>query len=628
MFDIIRNNQKLVQIILGIILLPFAFFGVDSFFRNSGVSNRDAATVGDKSITLPEYQKALNEQRGRLQATLGAQASAMLESPEVKAAVLDELIQRRLLERYAEKERLAVTDQELAKLITSHPSLQENGSFSQQRYEALIANKGVSKEFFEYDLRQNMKVQQPWIAVAAGSIAGKAPADHWLKTQMEEREISEAVLRPEQFLNGIKISPDAIKTYYETNQQKFELPEQVRAEYVILSLENLAQAEQVTPDEVTKGVEASGFAATWEQARSKAQTLQAELKKNPKRFADLARENSEDPGSKDKGGDLGFFGRGMMVKPFEDAVFKMKIGDISNIVESDFGFHIISLTAIRQGGKGEERQASHILLAKPKGAKNLETMQAEIAAKLKREKAAKKFAAMSESFRDTVFEQADSLTPAADKFQLKVQQSGWLVKGQNGLGPFSNPKLSAALFSEDALKNQRNTEAIEVAPNVMVAARVLEHKPAQLQSLEIVSPSVEKLLAYQEAEKRAAQAGQDKLEKMAKGEKLDLAWTAPHTITRSQAANLSPEAIKTIFHANTGKLPTFVGAPSVGGSFTIYRISKVNSFVAEAEEKPQVSVLRNQYARVVGEQELRAWMISLRSQFPVAINKSALESEK
>lgn len=631
MFDTVRNNQKVVQIVLALITLPFAFWGVESYIRNVS-SDNEVASVGGTKISLAEFQKTLREQQERALPNLAGRDPAMLNSPEMRRAVLDTLVQRRLLALYAGKAHLTVGNDQLVRFIASVPSLQENGEFSPQRYEALVAAQNMSKEMFEYQVRQDLMIQQAFAAVGDAALSGRGAADRWLAAQLEEREISEAILRPDQYLSKVKISPEAIKAYYEANLGKFVLPEQLRAEYLVLSRDNLL--DQVTvPEEEVKAwyqsradrykqseerrashvlIALSKQAGDAERsaAESKAADILAQARKTPGDFAKLAKQHSQDPGSADRGGDLDWFSRGAMVKPFEEAVFALKEGQVSEVVRSDFGLHVIKLTGIR-----------------PERSRPLEDVRGEIVAELKAQAAAKKYAELAEGFSNIVYEQPDSLKPAAEKFHLTVQQSDWLVKGGAAAGPLANAKLLAALFSEDALKNGRNTEAVEIAPHVLAAARVIEHKPTVQQSLDTVTPTIERYLAVQEAAKLAAQAGEEMLAKLNKGEKVDIQWAAARTISRSFAPNLPANAVRAVFKADTARLPAFTGLAGPNG-YALFRVSAAKPFVAGADEKPRAKALRAQYERLIAAEELTAWITFLKGQFPVELNKAALEAKE
>lgn len=630
MFDIVRSNQKIVQIVLALIILPFAFFGIDSYFRSHGGAD-EIATVGGSKISVAEFQHALREQQDRLRPALGGRDPALLDSPELKRAVLDGLIQRRLLALQASKEHLTISNEQLAGFIAAVPNLQEDGKFSPKRYEMLIASQGMSKAAFEANVRQDLLIQQPLVAVGDASLAGEATMKRWLAIQMEEREISEATLRPDRYVAKVKVAPDAVKTYYEANLKRFELPEQLRAEYLVLSRDQLAEQVSVGDDEIKAWYQSHGDryrqpetrrashilitvaknapADQVKAAEAKAAEVLAQARKAPGDFARLAKQYSQDPGSAERGGDLDWFARGAMVKPFEDAVFALKEDQVSDIVRSDFGLHIIKLTGIRA-----ER------------ARTLDEVRGEIAAELKAQAAAKKYAEMAEAFSNTVYEQSDSLKPAAEKYKLAVQTSDWLIRNGAGTGPFANAKLMAALFSEDAIKNRRNTEAIEIAPNVLVSARVLEHKPASQQSLETVAATIEKFLAHQEAVKLAVTDGEAQLARLGKGETAEVAWGTPRSVTRAYAPNLSPEALRAMFRADAAKLPAYSGVATPNG-YALYRIGKVKPYAPGAEEPAQAKSLRAQYARTIAEQEMLGWIGTVRDQFPVEINRAILESK-
>jgi parvulin-like peptidyl-prolyl isomerase len=329
---------------------------------------------------------------------------------------------------------MVVSNEQLVQFIASVPSLQENGRFSKERYEAVVASQNMSKEMFEARLRQDMAMQQLILPVTEGGIAGREASARWLAAQMEQREVSEAPLLPEKYLGQAKLAADAVQKYYEANRKQFELPEQVRAEFVVLSRDELAAAVAINEEEARKyytshadryktgetrrashiliRVDSGAPEAAVAAARAKADQLLAQVRKAPADFAKLAKDNSQDPGSAAKGGDLDWFGRGAMVKAFEDAAFALKDGQVSDVVRSDFGFHVIRVTGVR-----------------PEHVKPFEEVKAEILAELKREAGMKKYADAAEAFGNTVYEQADSLKPAAEKWKLDLRQSPWLAKG-------------------------------------------------------------------------------------------------------------------------------------------------------------------------------------------------------
>lgn len=628
MFDLVRNNKKVSQLILAIIVVPFAFFGIDSLVSGGGAN--EVAKVGKSSITLEEFQRSLSEQQERLRPQL-AHNPALLESPEFRQGVLQELINQRLLLLHATESGMGVSNAMLSGFIASLPALQQDGKFSRERYEALVAAQNMSVEGFEAMLRRDLLTQQVSLPVANAALLGNLPTDRWLAAQLEERVIAEATLRAEHFAGNTKPDEAAIKRYYEENRARFEQPEQVKIEYVVLSQDQLIAKMQVSDAEIKAAYEVNAAryrkpeqrrashiliradkaapAAEIKSAEDKAAQLLAQLKTKPGDFAALAKAHSQDPGSATNGGDLGFFGRGMMVKPFEEAAYALQENQISDVVRSDFGFHIIKLTGIR----AEQAQP-------------LDEVRNEIAGELKSQVGARKYVEAAEGFTNMVYEQADSLKPAAEKYGLTILATDWMAKGGQLPAPLNAEKLTLAVFSEDALKHKRNTEAIEAAPSTLVSARVVEHRPAALTPLDQVSGMILQDLVREDALAQAATAGQSELDKLNRGEKSSVSWGGSRSISRLHAPNLSREASLAVFGAPSAKLPAYVGVKSPAG-FALYRIDQIKAFdpLAPGEAAPRAEALRQQYGEVLTREDLINWLAALRQHYGVTINSAALE---
>src|SRR5690606_12401647 len=316
--------------------------------------------------------------------------------------------------------------------------------------------------------------------IGQSAFVSRAVAQRFARERAETREVSRTLVNAGEYAGKVSVTPEEIDAYYAENQQEFETPVQVRAAYVALYRDAFASRIEVNEEEVRKQYEAriAPQMEAREQARAKAQSVLAELRKDPSRFAELAKQHSDDPGSAEQGGDLGFFGRGAMVKPFEDAVFKLKAGEISNLVETEFGFHIIRLNEV----KGGERHASHILFNAPSVADDPDAARKQIADEMRRQQLARQFPEAAEAYANLAYEQPDTLEPLVDRFGLKVAESGWLSRTA-GRPPLDNPRLLDALFGADAIEAKQNTEAVEVAPGKIVVARVIEHKARAMRPL-------------------------------------------------------------------------------------------------------------------------------------------------
>lgn len=626
MFDAVRNNKRIVQVFLALITLPFAFWGVESYVRN--VSNDgNVAKIGDVKITQQQFQQSLRDQQERLRAQMGNVDPKLLDNPEARKAVLDDLIDQRLLALEASKSRLMASDAAVSAAIGNIAAFQVDGKFSMERYEMALRNQGMSPAGFEAQVRQDLTFQQLANAIGRTGIMPKTVVDRVFGLQTEKREVQEVRLALDDYLSKVKLDADAARKYYDANSKQFETAEQARAEYVVLSMDAVAsqltvsdadvkawyeghksrynQADERRASHILIGFEKLGK----DKAKAKAQEVLAEVKKNPGAFADLAKKYSDDPGSAAKGGDLGFFGRGAMVKPFEDAAFGMKEGDVSGVVESEFGFHIIKVTGV------------HGAKEKP-----LAEVRGEIEAELKKTAAARKFAEAAEAFTNMVYEQADSLKPVADKFKLEVRQSGWLGRVPNPInGPLGNEKLLASLFSEDSIKNKRNTEAVETASNNLVAARILEHKPAALQPFDSVKGSIETVLKRKEAVALATKDGEAKLEALKKGED-KLSWGAAKGVSRLDFRLIPPQAVGPVFKLETAKLPAYTGVELPGLGYALFKLVKVGE--GEKLDEARRQAMLKEYYTMSMQEEVQAYLASLRARYKVEVNQAALEAKE
>ena len=627
MFDAVRNNKRIVQVFLALITLPFAFFGVESYVRNSD-SGSDVASIGDVKITQQQFDQALREQQDRLRASMGGKIDPKLfDTPEARNAILNDLVDQRLLMIEASSKKMFASDEAIRVAIGAIDAFKIDGKFSSERYESVLRGQGMSPAGFEAQLRQDLTLQQLAGGLGQSGIVPRTVSDRLLALQMERREVMEYRLPADGYLDKVKLAEGAAQKFYDENAQQFDTPEQARAEYVVLSMETIGAALAVSEAEVKEWYDghkeryqqpeerrashiliSAADKAEKPKAKAKAEALLVEIQKAPATFAELARKNSQDPGSASKGGDLGFFGRGMMVKPFEDAVYQLKEGEISALVESDFGFHIIKLTGI------------HAAKEKP-----FADVKAEIEDELKKASASRKFAEAAEAFSNIVYEQADSLKPVAEKFKLTIKQSEWLGrKPVESNGPLANEKLLNSLFTDDAIKNKRNTEAVEIASNTLVAARILEHKPSARQPFDSVRAGIETQLKRQEAQTLARKDGEARLEALKKGED-KLAWGAAKTVSRLDPRLIPQVALAPVFKLDSSKLPGYVGVEMPGAGYSLFKLTKVDA--GEKLDAQRRQGMIGQLDKLATQEEVQTYLAALRTRYKVEINKAALETK-
>ena len=581
MLEAIRKHAKgwLAKVILALIAVTFALFGVDSYMKGDR-SGGMVAEVGKLGISSEELSREIQAQSDRMREALGpAFDASVTETAEFRKQVLDSLIERKALLQEAQKLKMLAPDAYIAGVLGQIPAFQQDGVFSQQRYEAVLRQNGRTPAQFESELQQAFMLDAMTSPVALAAFPSDTSVKQIARLVAQQREIAWADLPASAVASQVKVTQADVEAYYTANKAEFTEPEQVRAEYLVLDMAAVAagvavsdeavaeyyaanasqfgQPEQRSASHILIAADRDADAAARAAAKAKADELYQTLQKAPERFGELARTHSQDPGSAAQDGSLGSFGRGMMVKPFEDAVFAMKPNEISAPVESDFGYHVIRLDGIEP--------AKTAPLAEARGA---------IVEQLRRQQAQKAFADLAENFSNLVYENADSLQPAASAAKLTVQQSGWMT-AKTAPAPFNHAGLSAALFSAESIKSKQNTEAIEVAPGTLVAARVVEHRAARLRPLAEVSALIESKLREEQSRRLLTQKGEAAIQALEKGEEPGLDWSAFQVVGRQPSAVLDPEGARAVFRAATDKLPAYTGFARPDGSYRIVRISRV-----------------------------------------------------
>ena len=387
----------------------------------------------------------------------------------------------------------------------------------------------------------------------------------------------------------VSVSDAELQSYYEQNKTaKYSTQEQRRASHILLNLKKDASAaEQKT-------------------VKAKAEALLVELRKKPETFAAVAKANSQDS-SADRGGDLDFFGKGAMVKPFEDAANKLKVGEISELVQTEFGIHIIQLTAL-----------------KPGTVKSFDDVKSQILDEVKKQKASKLYAEAAESFTNIVYEQSDSLKPVAEKLKLKIETISGLNRQPNPNLPATVPANSAkflnAIFSDESLKKKRNTEAVEVAPATLVAGRIVDYKAASKRPFEEVKASILAKLTQTEAAALVKKEGESKLSGL-KAVDSTTGFSESKVISILKNSNVRGDATALIMKADVQKLPAFVGLEVAGLGYSIYRIAKVTAGTPDPTRR---ATEQQQLTNAISQQDVYSYVEVLKQKAKVKINQTTL----
>lgn len=629
MLEAIRSRAQgwLAKIILGLIAVTFALFGLDAYLtgdRSGGL----VAEVGDVGISREEFTREIQAQSDRMREAMGpAFDASMTASADFRKQVLDALIERKVMLLEAQKLKLVAPDAYVASVLGQIPAFQQDGKFSQARYEAVLRQNGRTPGQFENELRQAFMLEAMRSPVSLAAFPSQTSVRQLARLVAQQREISWIDLPPAMVAQDVKVNPADIERYYTDKRAEFTEPEQIRAEYVVLDIAAVAAGISVTDEAVAAYYQANAAqfgkpelrsashiliaadknadAATRARAKAKATELYQILQKEPGRFGELARAESQDPGSAQQGGSLGSFGRGMMVKPFEDAVFAMKPNEIRGPVESDFGFHIIRLDGT------EPARIAPLAEVKPL-----------VVEALRRQQAQSRFADLADSFGNLVYEHPDSLQPAAAAAKLTVQQSGWMTARQ-APPPFNHAGLAAALFSAESIKSRQNTEAIEVAPGTLVAARVIDHRPQRLRPLAEVSAAIEAKLRAEQTARLLAQKGEAMIATLKRGEEAGTNWSAFRVVNRQPSADFDPAALKAIFRVNAETLPAYTGFARPDGAYRIVRVTRV--LEAETLDPMLTASVENSLLQAQQRADLQAMVELLKAGQRVKIRPNAIE---
>ena len=581
MFDFFRKYNKIVMIFLFLLIIPsFVLFGVERY-QGSGRDEKVAHIEGS-DITKPEWDAQHRIETDRIRQQSPNVDPTVLDSDALRYATLERMVRDRVLAAAAAKANMTVSEDRLSRIFAQDPGLASfrtpDGKFDRETF---LRVTGRTPEQYEAQVRADMSTQQVLLGVSGTALTPPALVAATVNAFYDRREIQVARFAPDSFASKVTVSDADIEAYYKDHTSQFQAPEQANIEYLVLDLDaakknvvvseadlktyyeqNTARfgtKEERRASHILITAPASMSAADREKAKAKAEQLLADVKKAPNTFADVARKNSQDPGSAEKGGDLDFVTRGAMVKPFEDAMFALKKGEISGVVETEFGYHII-----------------HLVDIKPAVVPPFEQVRATIESEVRAAQAAQEFAKAAEVFTDAVYQQPDSLKPAAEKLKLTIQTATNVPRtpAPGAKGPLASRNFLSALYASDSLERKQNTEAIEVGSSQLASGRVTQYMPAHPIPLAEVKDKIRAQLVTERAAVLAKTEGEAKL--AAWTAKADGAtFAAPVTVSRIDAQSQPMPVIDAALRANAAKLPSLVGVDLGAQGYAVVRVTKV-----------------------------------------------------
>ncbi|UYI48000.1 peptidylprolyl isomerase [Vibrio natriegens] len=608
MMDRLREgvNSIAVKIILGLIILSFVFAGVGSYIV--GGTNNAAAKVGNTDIPRGEFEMAYQNERNRMQAQLGDYFSQMLADPayveSFRKSVLDRMINDVLLDQQAEALGLRISDEQVRSMILEMPQFQSNGQFDQEIYQASLRRAGFSPDTFAEYMRRELVREQLLNALQTSefTLPGEVQVQGELFTQT--RDIRTVAIDFEEFAKNVELTDEEIQDYYKANQDNFTRPEQAKVAYIELSAEALKTQIEVSDEEVQKYYDEHLDKYSSEEQRrvahilvegddeAKAQAILDELN-NGAEFATLAEEKSDDFGSAENGGDLGWIERDVMDPAFEKAAFALeKAGDVSGLVKSDFGYHIIKLEELKDS------------VATP-----FADVESEIRQELVDQKAVDKFYELQNELERVAFEYPDSLDDASKAVNQEVKTTGF-VSQADAPEVLRNPAVMQAILSPEVKEDGLNSEAIEVAPEHIIVVRVEDARPETVLPLDEVKDQVVTELSRVKGEQGALELGTKVVAALKEGKtevlaENNLAFGDKETVDRR-----SPYA-QTVFAMAKpveGK-PVYAQSKDLEGNVVVIELDAVNSELDSALED-QVAT---QMERSSSQQDLSSVLAVLRA---------------
>lgn len=557
MLQFIRDRAQgvIAWVIVILIIIPFALWGINQYL--GGGKELPVAEVNGTGIPPRDFQLVYQQVKAFRQSLMGDRFNpAFMDENDIKRDALNRLIRREVLAQSAIDEGFRVGNTQLGQTITQQEQFQNQGKFDPELYQRLVNAQGMTPAKFEASLQRDLLANQILTGFSDTAIVMNYEVDDILRIREQQRKIGYLLLKADDYREDVDVTDDEISEYYDTHLDRFAVPEQVSIEYLELSANSLMRNIQVDEETLHKLYEeqAGNFTVGEERrarhilikleedaddqaveaARAKAQDILEKIRAGGD-FNKLAKEYSEDAGSAADGGDLGYFSRGMMVKPFEDTVFSMNVDEVSDLVRSPFGFHIIKLVGIHAGSE-----------------KSFDEVRAQLEQDYKERKAEDQFFEQADLLSNLTYENPDTLSIAAQQLNLPIITTGLFTRN-NGQGIVADPKVREVAFSADVLEENNNSEPVELGQNRLIVLRIKEHKMASTRPLEEVKDQAANQLRAEKSKQAARDAGEELLKRIDDGENVELLadelkveWKKTDLIGRNDKS-VMPDILRTAF---------------------------------------------------------------------------------
>jgi len=646
MFEFIRTHQRLMQLVLLVLILPsFALIGV-SGYTNYVSGDKDLVKVGDSAVTLQEFELARRNQLEQMQrSSMGRFDPEMLNSRPAREMLLESLVERRVLVETATKERFSVSDTVLRNTISEMPEFQDNGRFSAERYNQLLASAGLSTRDFEQGQRGELALERVLGPVSSSAMLPEPVLAQISAALTEERTVRLLAYPVSEYEQDVVIDDADVQAWYEQNKEALTVPDQVAAQYVLLDEDVAMQAvgdiaetdlqayyEQnksryVTPPRVNVShiqisTEPGASQEEREAAKNAAQAIAERVKADPQSFAEVAREESQDVGTARDGGQLGWVTPGSWPQALEEAVFALSQGAVSDVVEGPAGFHVFLANQVE-----------------PEKGETFDEAREKVVAEVRRQLASERFADLATRLTDLVYDNPASLEPVVQELGLELRMVSGVARdtllGVEDAGDeaaaaspdaaiFEDPRVRSTLFSTPLLREKVNSGVIEISPDTLTVVRVAAFEAAHVPPLEQVKGRVEAVLQVERAREAAAAAGEKEivaLRAAAPDAELPEGFGTPMTLSRIDSQGVANSVLEAVFSADATELPAYVGVSGPQG----YVVARLESVEAGEVDSPLVAGLGIELSRSWGMAEERAVMQEMRARAGVQRTPDAEE---
>lgn len=623
MLNFIRERAQgwIAWVIVGLISIPFALWGVNSYL--TGPSDVVVATVNGESIKQAEYQQAFQQYRDRMRNMLGDKFNpALFDSITVKKSVVDGLIEQKILLSAGQEIGLKISNAALLQMIKTTPAFQKDGQFNAETYSMILARVGLTPERYEADLLSDALRQELASNIQSSTVITQSTLDNILRLEKQTREIAYGVIPAYSLLDQISVTDDEIQAYYDQYQSNYLAPERVSVDYVELSVDSLSKSVDVEESDLQAFYIDNQDQFVGPQQRktshiliegdedSALETLEKVKTRleQGEEFSVLAMELSQDVGSAKQGGDLGYFQRGVMDANFEKAAFSMsKVGDVSEPIKTEFGYHLIKVTGIKESQ-----------------GKSFAESKAEVEALYRKQQGEELFYEQAEQLADLSYENPDSLDVVAEELSLEVKTSQEFVREGNITGIAKEQKIVDVAFSEDVLVNELNSAVIELSKSHLIVLHKKTHILASQLAFESVAPAITEQLRFLRAKDKATEQGEVILSSLKAGESAeslfgDKEWSPAQTVGRS-SENVSEQILSRVFSiAKPTSGDQFIGFTVTNGNYIVLQVSAVNEGDVSSASLEEQDGLRSHLDRTYGESELQSFVNTIREQAEIEL---------